>query len=379
MTSRKISIGDIPIGKPLQFDAYGSDGGLLLRKGQIIANDRMAVELLTRGLYVEASASGDAALDKNAPVKQVEIRSVLRMIVTARNDARTLLYNLAAESNASEKLLALASQIVLATKTDFDVALGCILLEQEGSYGARHCVDTALISILIARAMKKPEDEIVLLCAAALTMNLSMVRLHDKLQEKTEPLNAGERQFIERHPENSVKLLREAGVSDEDWISWILSHHEHENSTGYPGHKLGLDIPRNAKILSVADTYTACISNRKYRKTLLPNVALREIVASSKSTTEPMMAALLIRELGAYPIGSYVRLLDGEIGVVTSKGSSPTTPYVHTLIGARGAPLAAAIKRDTQQALHGVRDVLYREQLVLKFTMRQLWGEAASL
>jgi HD-GYP domain-containing protein (c-di-GMP phosphodiesterase class II) len=378
MTNRRISISDIVIGQPLQWDVYGSDGGLLLRKGFVINNANQVSTLIERGLFADMEG-GESARDKKPIPKQTEIPSVVRMINAARVDLKTLSYNIANEPDARNKILALAKQVATATYMDSDVALGCILLSQEESYASRHCVDTAVVSLLIAKALKKSPDEVVMLGAAALTMNLSMLRQQERLQDKSEALTAEEQESISLHPENTVSQLRSAGIEDEDWLSWILAHHENEDGSGYPGHKKGADIPQNAKIISIADRYCARVCARSYRKSLLPNAALRDILISGKTTIDPMLVMLFIRELGTYPIGSFVKLENGEVGVVTSKGATTTTPYVHSLIGPRGAPLAMPIKRDTQKSLQSIREVLHRDQVPIRFTMRQLWGEVASL
>ena len=377
MANRRISISDIILGQPLQWDVYGSDNNLLLRKGYMIDNAHQVSELIERGLF--ADMEGSDPRDKKPIPKQLEIPSVVRMINTARVDLKSLSYNILDEPDARNKILALAKLVATATLMDSDVALGCILLSQEESYATRHCVDTAIVSLLISRALKKSPDEMIMLGAAALTMNLSMLRQQERLQDKSEALTEEEKESIALHPINTVNQLRSAGVEDEDWLSWIFAHHENEDGTGYPAHKKGAEIPQNAKILSIADRYCARVCARSYRKSLLPNAALRDILISGKTTIDPMLVMLFIRELGTYPIGSFVKLENGEIGVVTSKGATTTTPYVHSLIGPRGAPLAMPIKRDTQKSLQSIREVLHREQVPIRFTMRNLWGEVASL
>lgn len=379
MANRRISISDIVMGQPLQWDVYGSDGGLLLRKGNVITSANQVSGLIERGLFVDTEKSDAASRDKKAIPRQTETPSVLRMINMARTDLRTLSYHIASETDARNKLLALAKLVAMATYMDSDVALGCILLSQDQSYASRHCVDTAVVSVLIARALKKPADEVLMICAAALTMNLSMLRQQERLQDKSEALSAEEQEFIAGHPESTVNQLRSVGITDEDWLSWILHHHENEDGSGYPAHKTGGEIPQNAKIISIADRYCARVCSRSYRKSLLPNAALRDILIAGKATIDPMLVMLFIRELGTYPIGSFVKLENGEIGVVTSKGSTTTTPYVHALIGPRGAPLSMAIKRDTQKTLQSIREVLHRDQVPIRFTMRHLWGDVASL
>ncbi len=377
MSNKRISMSDIVIGQPLQWDIYGSDGNLLLRRGFVVNSEHQVDVLIERGLYVDGDKFDQTSRDKKIP-KVVELPSVLRIVTAVRADLRTLSYNLAAESEARTKFLALAKQIVVATFLDTDVALGCILLHQEGNYSARHCVDTAIVAIVIARALKKSEEEITMLAAAALTMNLSMLRQQERLQEKSEGLSAEEQELIFRHPQESVDQLIAAGIRDEAWLSWILFHHENEDGSGYPGKKRGPEIPQNAKIIMIADRYCARVCARSYRKSLLPNAALRDILIGGKTTVDLMLVTLFIRELGTYPIGTFVRLENGETGVVTSKGATTTTPYVHSLIGPRGAPLSMPIKRDTQKPLHAIREVLHRDQVPIRFTMRQLWGEIAA-
>ena len=380
MANRRVTMSDLPIGKPLMWDVHDSSGGLLLRKGHVIPNAGQAAELIARGMFADIDKLNAAASrEKNAATRQTENPSVVRMINAVRVALRQLLFNLASETDAQAKLLILADDVIAAIDTHSDVALACILLNQESTYGARHSVDTAVVAVLIARALKKSDDEIARLCAAALSMNLSMLRPQDKLQEKSDTLGTADLELIAHHPEQSVNQLRSAGIDDEEWLSWIMHHHENENGSGYPAHKLAADIPLNAKIIAIADRYTASVCNRNYKKSLLPNAAMRDILMSSKSTVDPSMTALLIRELGTYPIGTLVKLEDGEIGVVTGKGETATTPCVHAVLNPRGAALSVAIKRDTNKSPHAIREVLRRDQVILKFSMRLLWGEIASL
>jgi HD-GYP domain-containing protein (c-di-GMP phosphodiesterase class II) len=252
-------------------------------------------------------------------------------------------------------------------------------LNQEGNYVTRHCVDTAVVALLIARSLKKPPEELLTLTAAALTMNVGMQRQQERLQNKSEELSEDEKESIRSHPEVGAKLLREAGVINEDWLKWVTHHHENEDGTGYPSGLKGSEIPSNAKIISLADRYCARVCARSYRKSMLPNAALRDILIQSKGTIDPMLVTVFIRELGTYPIGTFVKLVNGEIGVVTSKGGTTTTPYVHSMIGPRGAPLSVTIKRDTSKSLNAIREILHRDQVPIKFTMRNLWGEIAAL
>ncbi len=381
MSNKRISISDIEIGQALKWDVYEIDGGLLLRRGFVVTTSNQVDILLQRGVYLgDEDENEDPYVDADGRKifpKALERSSVVRMISQIRDELAVLSFNLNQEPEARTKFLVLAKQTMIATYLDADVALGCILLHQNGWYAIRHCVDVAIVSILVAKALKKSDEEIIFLVAACLSMNISMLSQQEHLQGKSGELTPDEQDMIFHHPEQSVQMLQAAGINDETWLSWVLHHHENEDGSGYPGKKGSADIPKNAKIISIADRYCARICSRSYRKSLLPSAALRDILIGGKSTVDLMLVALFVRELGTYPIGTFVKLENGELGVVTSKGASATTPYVHALTSPWGAPLPAAIKRDTQKTLHGIREVLHRDQVPVKFSMRHLWGEIA--
>ena len=381
MDQRRLSMSDLVIGEPLQWDVFGDDHKLLLRKGQIIANNHQIDSLVQRGLFVDSHLLGDkAGRHAEAAAKKVESPSALRLVNMANKRLERLLYSLHNEPGVEAKILEVATALNFACNINSDVVLGCILLNQEtGNYAVRHCIDTAAVALLVARAMQKTPDEVMKIVAAALTMNLGMLRQQDQLQGKEEALSEKESELIHKHPEESVTLLQQAGITDADWLSYIRHHHENEDGSGYPTGNSGQEIPQNAKIIALADRYCARISNRTYRKSMLSNAALRNLFVEGGKTIDSQLATYFIRELGMYLPGTTIRLQNGEIGVVTGKGHGPTMPVVHALIGPRGAPLSFAIKRDTAKELYGVREALQPGQASMRFSMQQLWGEEARM
>jgi HD-GYP domain-containing protein (c-di-GMP phosphodiesterase class II) len=378
MEQKRISMLDIVIGEPLPWDVYDLGQHLLLRKGHIVERPQQVESLIARGMFVDAKAIRGRA-DNPPPVKPQDKPSVVRFINLANRRLERLLLGLHTETEAQAKILEVGKVITFAADLNVDIALACILLNQgAGNYAIRHSIDTALVSLLIARAMKKTPEESQKIVAAALTMNVGMLRQQEQLQNKEDPLSTKEIDIIRTHPAEGVSMLKQAGIVDADWLSYVLLHHENEDGTGYPLGKSYQEIPENAKILAIADRYCARISARNYRKSLLPNAALRDILLADKKTIDPTLAACFIKELGIYPTGTYVRLQNGEIGIVTSKGKTTTTPIAHSLVGPRGAPLSFPIKRDTSKELFSIREVLHEDQAAVRVSMQQLWGEEAA-
>jgi HD-GYP domain-containing protein (c-di-GMP phosphodiesterase class II) len=369
-------MSDLAIGQPLPWNVYDAAGQLLLSKGHIVERTTQLEALIERGMFADAQA----IVKKPPPEKPKELPSVLRLINLANKRLETLLINLPNETDAQPKLLEVSRALIYATTLDPDVALASILLNQSVTdYPIRHCVDTAIVSLLVARSMSKPQEEVEVIAAASLTMNVAMLRLQEKLQNSADPLTEDELRQVRDHPVKSAEQLQRAGVISQIWLDCVLMHHENEDGSGYPYGKAGADIPISAKIIGISDRYCARVSSRQYRKSLLPNAALRDILLSDKKNIDPLLTTTFIRELGIYPTGTFVRLENGEIGVVTSRGSSSTTPYVHALVGPRGAPLAMPIKRDTSKKLYAIRDVLREDEADIRFNMQQIWGATAAL
>lgn len=80
---------------------------------------------------------------------------------------------------------------------------------------------------------------------------------------------------MRRHPEIGARLLTHPGLAEVR--SWVLHHHERPDGRGYPGGVSGDDIPREARILAVADAYEAMTSERPYRSALPFETACAEL------------------------------------------------------------------------------------------------------
>lgn len=375
MKIRKISPGDLSVGQLLPWDVYGAGGGLLAHKGHVIANLTQLELLAERGIYEETSAT---------VVPQREQLSVLRLLNGAQLALEAVLRRIATgntgnSSDVRRELDQVAGLVTEAVAANADVAVAAILHNQQGmAYGVRHSVDTAVVAQLVAHALDKPADEIRTLTLAALTMNVGMLGEHDVMHKQAAPLTPYQQQLIRHHPQAGMVLLRQAGIDDEAWLSCVLHHHENEDGTGYPGRRRGRHVPEPAKLVALADRYCARISQRKYRKPMAPNAALRDILLEGKTTLDSMPAAVLIRELGIYPAGTLVKLQNGEIGVVSRKGLNATAPCVTSVLGPGGVPLDPFPQRDTRNDNHAIREVLPAPQPEVAFRLSQVWGPAAA-
>lgn len=286
---------------------------------------------------------------------------------------RTLL-DLRDQTSADTELRTIAGQLIGAVEQHRDIALGAVFLNQiGGTYAVRHCTEVAIVVTLIARAMGKSEPEMLIVVAAALTMNVGMVRQTEIFQGKDCALTSEERALVRRHPTDSVELLRWAGITDEQWLDCVLLHHENEDGSGYPEGRLGNEISQNAKLIGLADRYCAFVSARNYRRSLLPPMALDKLRNSPELPADPAVLLHFNEQIGAYPPGTLVRLQNGETGVVADAS------HVIALRGADGQVLTEATPRLGNATDCAIEAALHEDDARLRFTMKQIWGELAAL
>jgi hypothetical protein len=179
--------------------------------------------------------------------------------------------NLRDQPAADRDLRHIAQELIDTVERDQDIVLAAIFLNQiAGAYAVRHCTEAAIVVCIIARAMRKSAPEVLVVTAAALTMNVGMVRQAETFQSRDCALTSEERAAVRRHPNDSVDMLRWAGITDDEWLDLVLLHHENDDGTGYPQGRLGDEISQNAKLIGLADRYCAFVSARIVRARLVP-------------------------------------------------------------------------------------------------------------
>ena len=373
----KICLSDIVIGQPLPWDVMDSSGHLLLRAGYIIEEISQAEKLVERGMYVEQKLknnySAATAINKEPP-------SVIQTINLVVNRLDVLLKEIHKYPDARKRILDLVEMVRNAVKMNEDIALASIQINHaSGSYSTRHCVDAAIISILVADAMGKSDQEIQDITAAALTMNISMRSLQEKLQGLKGELSDDARLKIRQHPVNSIEVLYDAGIEDEKWLLYVLLHHEQEDGSGYPEGRKKDECPQNAKILSLADGYCARISSRGYRKSVLPSIALKDIFIENSSKVDTNLAKYFVKVLGLHPPGTFVRLQNGDVAIISHRGSTPNTNVAYSLVKPNNEVLSNPIKRDTCLEEFKITEAIYPIDASVSINFQQIWGPLAKL
>ena len=364
MAIRRIKLSDLSFGKPLPWDVFSAPSAKkpLLEKGKVVASEQLG--LLENGLYAEAGTPA----------------SVLQSLNHINRRLDRVLMDLRDVASADTELRAIARELIDTVARDEEIALAAIFLNQiAGAYAIRHCTEAAIVVCLIARAMHKDPAELLIITAAALTMNVGMVRQTELFQGREGALSSEERAIVRRHPTDSVDMLRYAGIADEAWLDLVLLHHENDDGTGYPQGRLGDEISQNAKMIGLADRYCAFVSARNYRRSMLPPMALACLAGESEMPVDQEVISHFAQQIGAYPPGTLVRLANGDTGVVSHRKDQAGALRVHVLRRGDGTPLALAEQRSTAETDCAIEEALHEDSARLRFTMQHIWGELAAL
>lgn len=374
MERKRIALQDLVVGEPLLWDAYSGDGVLLLRKGQTVPSEQALERLIAEGLFLQGDDAGRRVDTSTAHEKP----TAMQHLMNARRSLAYLYEHVPEQaSDFPVRVERLVESIETACATHPSLCISSVLLMQEASYTVKHAIDTALLTCLLAKELALDEPTRHAAIAAALTMNIGMCEIQEKLDAITGTLNDKLVLMIRQHPMRSAERLAKLGVSDEQWLTFVRQHHENNDGSGYPEKLAGDTISLGARIVGIADRYGAMVCCRSYHGAQKPNLALRDLYVKQSQQIDVSIAAALIRIIGIYPIGTLVRLKTSEIGVVTGPGESPETPAVHAVIAKSGLFFEVASYRKTHRPESAIEEVLTANKLTTPVRMSNVWGKDA--
>jgi putative nucleotidyltransferase with HDIG domain len=130
-----------------------------------------------------------------------------------------------------------------------------------------HSERVARIAVRIAEELAIPSARRSDLYLAGLLHDVGKIGIDDNVLKKTGPLSDDEYRKVRGHVEIGVNILRDLKKLSQI-MPGVRHHHESYDGSGYPDHLSGEEIPLEARILAVADSFDAMSSNRPYRKRL---------------------------------------------------------------------------------------------------------------
>ena len=174
------------------------------------------------------------------------------------------------------------------------------LLELKNPYTHRHSQKVTKYAIEIAEELGLSREEIEQVKQSGLIHDIGKVGIIDAILNKPGRLTQEEFMEIKKHPLLAMKVLKHLRLLQPE-MAIVVHHHERWDGTGYPDGLTGNKIPRASRILAVADSFDAMLSNRPYRNAQTIEYAVSELRRGSGTQFDPEVVEAFLSVLKQKP------------------------------------------------------------------------------
>ncbi len=168
------------------------------------------------------------------------------------------------------------------------------VIEARDIYTRGHVERVQNYAIELGRALNWSADDMIILEYGALLHDIGKVSIPEAVLNKAGSLTSDEFIIIQQHTTAGGKIIK--GITHlREALPYILYHHEKWDGTGYPEGLKGEAIPREGRLLALADVYDALISQRPYHHGMEFHEALELIQHEAGKHFDPLMADVFVR------------------------------------------------------------------------------------
>jgi len=408
-----VSFDSIRIGQPLPFPLVDEDGVLLARKSFVVESRAHLEDIVGRGrgLFIDVSDSealhrayvdqlqtlvrSEKSLGEIADTKLSAEALRKRVVDDERIDWLDLQVQtnyLLRDSNPEtfqSRLVRIDDILSEQTQRNPDGTLFALIhlsATETQLYSATHAMLVSAMCSLASREVLGWSESIdAIVRRVALTMNVCMTDLQDKLALQVEPPTPEQRAAIDNHPKGSGDLLRTLGVGDPLWLEAVRYHHHKLPGPlldKTPAQRMArlvqradmLDktpAQRMARLVQRADMFAARLAPRASRVPISPAAAMQACYFDENRQVDEAGAAL-IKAVGIYQPGSFVRLATDEVGVVVRRGQNTSTPRVAVVVNRSGMPTGEPIVRDTSAREHRIVASVPHREVKVKINLERM-------
>ena len=155
------------------------------------------------------------------------------------------------------------------------------------------------ICIGSAQRMHLQQEDLGGLAFALQTYDLGLSGIPDDILHKTPPLEPEEWEIIQQHVHISLEMIKSLDAPKLVY-DMVLYHHEQYDGSGYPEGLKGDDIPLGSRLLGLADSLTAMLQGRPYKRAVTLDKALEEIEQRAGRQFCPRCVAIFVDEARSY-------------------------------------------------------------------------------
>jgi diguanylate cyclase (GGDEF)-like protein len=287
-------------------DTFGHPAGdaLLQRLGE-----KLAAVVASRGAAYRLG--GDEFCVLTAPESETSAELVERTVEALSEEGEGFFVttsfgavSLPSETSEPSEALRLADQRLYTQKHSSELArnrphevLLQALSEREPDL-LEHSRSVAELSLRVGDRLALSNDERSVLRIAAELHDVGKLAIPDSILAKAEPLTEAEWEFVRRHTVIGQRIVA-ATPALQNVGRIVRASHERWDGEGYPDGLLGQEIPLEARIIAVCDTFKAMTSDRPYGQGMPAEDALAEIHRCAGTQFDPGVVAAFLQAVAA--------------------------------------------------------------------------------
>jgi putative nucleotidyltransferase with HDIG domain len=180
-----------------------------------------------------------------------------------------------------------------------------------------HSLTVTMLSIMMARDIKLPQEHIAALGMGSLFHDIGRMDIPSRILLKKEALTHAERDLYKMHCQYGADIAKKLNLPPAA-TAIIHEHHEMFDGSGYPQGLKGEQIKLLPRIVVIANYYDELCNPVVIADAMTPHEALSLMFTKLRAKFDPRLLQVFIRCLGVYPPGTIVQLSNGVIGMVTT-------------------------------------------------------------
>ena len=293
---RIVQINQLKFGMTLEQNIFRHDGLLCLPKGVMLKNLELEMLNFYQIQFVQVS---------EPKVREIKTEETLE-IIKGCYEHSTLW-----KKEFGEALYNTIEKEILKNKK---VQRYLNELREIDSYSFAQCINISLVMAKVLAEKAFPDKGLGKLAYLSLIHDVGRIKFKS-LFNKEGKLTEKEFTELQKHPQYSYELLRQAGFSDYD-ILFVLQTHENVDGTGYPNKLREKEIQPMAQLILLSDMYNALCSYRPHRKAYVPIEAMAMMLEEKGKMFSAEYLELFLNRFSPYQEGSLVELSNGCTGII---------------------------------------------------------------
>ena len=272
-----------------------------------------------------------------SPEKAEEFDNARQTYVAALSVLRSVFESACARKKLNVQVAEqVIGQLASSIAADEDVLLSLTTMKSLHEYTFYHSLNVAILSMLMGMRLGLDTAFLNRFGLAALLHDIGKAQVPDAILDKPGGLSDDEWKIMQNHTLEGTRILCEQLSMNDLAVTVAAQHHIRYNLSGYPRFPELEHASLITNVVSVADTYDALTSDRSYRRAMLPDRALAIVLEGRGTHYHDGLVKVFTKLTGMFPVGTYVELDTGELGIVVRANPDDLCrPQVRLLLSSR--------------------------------------------